>query len=50
MLKEQACISEMELAAGFSVRGFGAGQPSCLALAFLVPSAASLQVHVFHFS
>lgn len=50
MGKERVCTSEMQLAAGFSVRGFGAGQPTCLALASLVPSAASLQVRVFHFT
>ena len=50
MGKKQVRTSGMQPAAGFSVRGLGAGQPTCLALACLVPSAASLQVHVFHFS
>lgn len=48
--KEQVCASETQPAAGFSVRRFRAGQSSCFALASLVPSAASLLVHVFHFS
>lgn len=50
--KEQVCTSETQPASvrGFSVRRFRAGQTSCFALASLVPSAASLLVHVFHFS
>lgn len=48
--KEQVCTSEMQPVAGFSDRRFGTGQLTCLALASLFPSNASLQVRVFHFS